>query len=88
MAPNVMFAMVVVVVMFVTQSDAACDDSDCPVLDCVDPGTNPYDPCCQRCPNGKCGVKIIILGRKLGPSGVSPNQRSRWKHAFSPLKHV
>ena len=29
-----------------------------------------------------------ILGRELGPSGVSPNQRSRWKHAFSPLKHV
>ena len=26
-----------------------------------------------------------ILGRLLGPSGVSPNQRSRWKHAFSPL---
>ena len=30
----------------------------------------------------------IILGRELGPSGVSPNQRSRWKLAFSPLKHV
>ena len=29
-----------------------------------------------------------ILGRELGPSGDSPNQRSRWKHAFSPLKHV
>ena len=29
-----------------------------------------------------------ISGRELGPSGVSPNQRSRWKHAFSPLKHV
>ena len=29
-----------------------------------------------------------ILGRELGPSGVSPNQRSRWKHAFSPLRHV
>ena len=29
-----------------------------------------------------------ILGRELGPSGVSPNQRSRWKLAFSPLKHV
>ena len=29
-----------------------------------------------------------ILGRELGPSGVSPNQRSRWKHASSPLKHV
>ena len=29
-----------------------------------------------------------ILGRELGPSGVSPHQRSRWKHAFSPLKHV
>ena len=26
-----------------------------------------------------------ILGRELGPSGVFPNQRSRWKHAFSPL---
>ena len=32
--------------------------------------------------------KYTILGGKLGPSGVSPNQRSRWKHAFSPLKHV
>ena len=31
---------------------------------------------------------LTILGRELGPSGVSPNQRSRWKHAFSPLKHV
>ena len=31
---------------------------------------------------------ISILGRELGPSGASPNQRSRWKHAFSPLKHV
>ena len=29
-----------------------------------------------------------ILGRELGPSGVSLNQRSRWKHAFSLLKHV
>ena len=29
-----------------------------------------------------------ILSRELGPSGVSPNQRSRWKHVFSPLKHV
>ena len=29
-----------------------------------------------------------ILGRELGPSGVSPNQNSRWKLAFSPLKHV
>ena len=29
-----------------------------------------------------------ILGRELGPSGVSTNQRSRWKHAFSPLKHI
>ena len=29
-----------------------------------------------------------ILGRELGPGGVSPNQRARWKHAFSPLKHV
>ena len=26
-----------------------------------------------------------ILGRELGPSGVSPNERSRWKLAFSPL---
>ena len=25
------------------------------------------------------------LGRELGPSGVSPNQNSRWKLAFSPL---
>ena len=31
---------------------------------------------------------LTILGRELGPGGVSPNQRSRWKHAFSPLKHV
>ena len=31
---------------------------------------------------------IDIFGRELGPSGVSPNQRSRWKHTFSPLKHV
>ena len=31
---------------------------------------------------------IIILGRELDPSGVSPNERSRWKQAFSPLKHV
>ena len=30
----------------------------------------------------------FILGRELCPSGDSPNQRSRWKHAFSPLKHV
>ena len=30
----------------------------------------------------------FILGRELGPSGVSPNQHSRWKLAFSPLKHV
>ena len=29
-----------------------------------------------------------ILGRELGPCGVSLNQRSRWKHASSPLKHV
>ena len=29
-----------------------------------------------------------ILGRELDPSGVSPNERSRWKQAFSPLKHV
>ena len=33
-------------------------------------------------------MSALILGGKLGPSGVSPNQRSRWKHAFSPLKHV
>ena len=33
-------------------------------------------------------MDTCILGRELGPSGVSPNQRSRWKHAFSPLKHV
>ena len=31
---------------------------------------------------------VIILGRELGPGGVFPNQRSRWKLAFSPLKHV
>ena len=31
---------------------------------------------------------IVILGRELGPGGVSPNQNSRWKLAFSPLKHV
>ena len=30
----------------------------------------------------------VILGRDIGPSGVSPIQRSRWKFAFSPLKHV
>ena len=30
----------------------------------------------------------LILDRELGPSGVSPNQSSRWKHAFSLLKHV
>ena len=29
-----------------------------------------------------------ILGRELGPSEVFPNQRSRWKRASSPLKHV
>ena len=29
-----------------------------------------------------------ILGRELGPSGVSPNQSSRWKLAFSLLKHL
>ena len=29
-----------------------------------------------------------ILGHELGPGGISPNQRSRWKHAFSLLKHV
>ena len=33
-------------------------------------------------------VSVRILGRELGPSGVSPNQNSRWKLAFSPLKHV
>ena len=32
--------------------------------------------------------QMHILGRELGSSGVSPNQPSRWKHAFSPLKHV
>ena len=31
---------------------------------------------------------FFILGRELGPSGVSPYQNSRWKLAFSPLKHV
>ena len=29
-----------------------------------------------------------IPGRKLGMSGVSPNQRSRWKHALSLQKYV
>ena len=33
-------------------------------------------------------VDNCILGRELGPSGVSPIQSSRWKLAFSPLKHV
>ena len=33
-------------------------------------------------------VKDSILSRELGPSRVSPNQRSRWKHAFWPLEHV
>ena len=28
---------------------------------------------------------VIILGRELGPSGVSPNQCSRWKHM--PSRH-
>ena len=32
--------------------------------------------------------KCAILGHELGPSGVSPNQRSLWKLAFSTLKHV
>ena len=36
----------------------------------------------------KIGSAFKILGRELGPSGVSPNQLSRWKLAFSPLKHV
>ena len=31
---------------------------------------------------------VQILGRELSPGGVSPNQSSRWKLAFSPLKHV
>ena len=30
----------------------------------------------------------IILGRELGPSGVCPNQVSRWNYAFLQLKHV
>ena len=30
----------------------------------------------------------IILGRELGSSVVSPNQRFQWKHAFSLGKHV
>ena len=29
-----------------------------------------------------------ILGREIGPTGVSPKQRSRWKHAFLLPKHV
>ena len=33
-------------------------------------------------------LRARILGREVGPSEVSPNQRSRWKHAFSLLKHV
>ena len=33
-------------------------------------------------------TKQSILGREVGPSGVSPNQHSQWKHAFSSLKHV
>ena len=37
---------------------------------------------------GSPGHVRQILGRELDPGGVSPNQRSRWKHAFSPLKHV
>ena len=71
MAPYIMFAVVMVAMMFVTQSDAACDEMNCPVLDCVDPGTNPYDPCCQRCPNGKCGVYTDVkwaLRRLKSPS--------------------
>ena len=47
-------------------------------------------------PEGTCTVSqnvpseltVSILGRELGPSGGSPNQRSQWKVAFSPLKHV
>ena len=34
------------------------------------------------------GASCVILDCELGPSGVSPNQRSRWKHAFSPLKYI
>ena len=40
----------------------------------------------------KISLKFVpkgpILGRELGPSGVFPNQRFRWKLASSPLKHV
>ena len=30
----------------------------------------------------------MVLFLEFGPSGVSPNQRSRWKLAFWLLKHV
>ena len=33
-------------------------------------------------------ISRCILGRELGPSGVSPDQRFWWKHVFSLLKHV
>ena len=33
-------------------------------------------------------LQVCILGHQLGPSRVSPNQRSRWKLVFSQLKQV
>ena len=44
----------------------------------------------QQCEELQQTVQKVsaILGRELGPGGVSPNQRSRWKLAFSLLKHV
>ena len=37
---------------------------------------------------GSLGGKASYSRPRTWPSGDSPNQRSRWKHAFSPLKHV
>ena len=31
---------------------------------------------------------VFSAANLIGPSGVSPNQHSRWKIAFSPLNHV
>ena len=42
----------------------------------------------QNCLEGQGQLPpFLILGRELGPSGVSPNQRSRWKLVISLLKH-
>ena len=60
MASNVLYAMVVAAMIFATPT-IACDDILCPALDCIDPATNPHDPCCQMCPNGKCYLGPIIL---------------------------